>query len=646
MKTFLRTKTGRIASGTALLILALLLHSCAWRQPKPPSQGEYYDTNRPPVEAPASVKASDFRLNPPVVEDITVKKLTAGKELLAVRYAADPRLGRTVTMIPDQNPIVLHDDGLNGDAVAGDHVYSAILPSEWDSLAAEQDRVLAELEQRRAPVTVPVFRGREIVGKQTVDLEELRTLRKQDIIKVLPFGTGATVMTVGGVSAAAIINAETLFITDSNVVNDPTRTFNPFPPPGTPPGAPPVPLQGTPMGKWTFGYLMTQMANPGLTRVDPADFVLNWLNSMGVTQKVNGTTVPGRNIIAKIKEEWPKLKDNRLDLANAPVKLLAIVNRIDLAANSTYGPAGGAEGRFIFTFMETSSSGNPVPIQFTFILEYGVPRHSSSEIRDWARQWLNLTNFALGTPQYNDALWAITSQFTESNDVPANPNNPSGSALDQLRTDEFDLVADPAFNWELREFQILANNNQLNEVTVKQTPETYSNPGTLQGPVYYENGNLNGQLVQWINQNRSAIINGTDTVPGPFLGGSAPNFGAHGGQIFWSATANAKTPIYQEAARRNLSLNTCNGCHGAETATDFQQVIENEASENGPATLSGFLTGITLTVDLSGTELPGDITSNPTHSYNDLARRAQVLMEDASASGIIKVRVPVTLATH
>jgi hypothetical protein len=113
--------------------------------------------------------------------------------------------------------------------------------------------------------------------------------------------------------------------------------------------------------------------------------------------------------------------------------------------------------------------------------------------------------------------------------------------------------------------------------------------------------------------------------------------------IAWFTTALI---IEQEAARHHLSLNTCNGCHGAETATEFQHGVEAAIPKNEPANLFGFLTGITTTVNLAGTELPGDLTRNPTYSYNDLARRAQVLMEDANDSCLLKIRVPVTLATH
>jgi len=601
VKTFARTKTGRVSFFAAITIVALLLYGCVTRKPEPASTPQTYNPARPPVEAPAAVKAADFRLSPPVVEDFTVKKLTASTELVAVRFAADRRLGQTVTINPGESPVVLHDDGLNGDEKAGDQVYSAVVPSDWDSLAAEQDRLLAELNRKKAPLTVPVFRGREVVSTQAINPAELARLRASGIIKLTPFGTGGTL----------VVPNESLFITDTNVVDDPSRTFNPCT------GA------GTPMGKWTFGYLMTQMANEPVTGVNPSDFVLNWLQTWLTPQTVNGFAVPARANIQGIINAWPKLADGRLDLARAPMKLSAIVNRIDLAGNSAYGVVGGAEGRFVFTVIGGGGTNAPgtnacFPDSFTVILEYGVPKHTCPEIQNWAQQWLNLQSLTLGSPAYNTALEAITEVFAAANADPAKPN---GSALDQLRTDEIQL----AFPWELREFQIQTN-HQLSEVTVKQTPDEAA---------YNQGGPQNGDLATWINANAAAIVANTYTVPlslpfapfSNFLGGSAPN-----GIDVWNA------PGITEATRHGFSLNTCDDCHGAETRTGFLHV-DQRPNPSGEATLSDFLTGNNMPVTVP-------VAGSPQYTYGDLARRAQILSEDASSSCLTRIRIPVLLATH
>ena len=58
-----------------------------------------------------------------------------------------------------------------------------------------------------------------------------------------------------------------------------------------------------------------------------------------------------------------------------------------------------------------------------------------------------------------------------------------------------------------------------------------------------------------------------------------------------------------------FSLNTCNGCHGAETDTSFLHVFPRSLGQE--ASLSGFLTGITVDDPIDGT----------VRTFDDLGRR-------------------------
>src|SRR6185436_7580193 len=58
-----------------------------------------------------------------------------------------------------------------------------------------------------------------------------------------------------------------LMIRDVGVVTDPTRTVEP------------CTQAGNPNGVWTFNHLMTQMTNSAATGIDPADFVMSWLQN-------------------------------------------------------------------------------------------------------------------------------------------------------------------------------------------------------------------------------------------------------------------------------------------------------------------------------------------------------------------------------
>jgi hypothetical protein len=85
----------------------------------------------------------------------------------------------------------------------------------------------------------------------------------------------------------------------------------------------------------------------------------------------------------------------------------------------------------------------------------------------------------------------------------------------------------------------------------------------------------------------------------PFLAGAIFN-----DIDFWFAPN-----VANNEARHKLSLNTCNGCHGAETNTGFLHVFPRFPGEE--SFLSGFMTG-TLVFD--------PVTSEP-RQLDDLQRR-------------------------
>ena len=92
-----------------------------------------------------------------------------------------------------------------------------------------------------------------------------------------------------------------LFITDVDVVEDPDRTYDP------------CTGVGTPMGPWTFGGLMTEMANEPVTGIRPGDFVEHWLEEWTQDQTINGFTVHDRALSAQaFIDTWPRLPDGQL----------------------------------------------------------------------------------------------------------------------------------------------------------------------------------------------------------------------------------------------------------------------------------------------------------------------------------------------
>jgi hypothetical protein len=323
-------------------------------------------------------------------------------------------------------------------------------------------------------------------------------------------------------------------------------------------------------GAWHFGRLMTSMAGT----MDPALFVRNWLKRWETNQIVNGQTIPARTAIREVVNAWPKLADGRLDLKRAPMRLLAIVNRMDLRGSSHAG-----EGRFVFGVLDVEGN----PLEFTVILEYRLVAADTAAKKVWADEWHKLGTLARGSAEYRAQLERVTNRFARKGAAPGRPND---SAIAQIRTNEIALDAP----WELREFRLTSTGGNLSMVPVGRTPMGAADNTS--------------RLARFINNNQTAILNGTYNVPAtfestPFQGGASRN-----NIDFWRAPG-----IASAQARHLFSLNTCDGCHGAETNTGFLHIGPRGATE--PAPLSAFMTGGAVANPVTGTS----------RTFNDLLRR-------------------------
>jgi len=350
-----------------------------------------------------------------------------------------------------------------------------------------------------------------------------------------------------------------LMITDLGVVEDAIRTTN--------------------GGVWTFRHLMEAMAPSAAQAPALAESVFDtWL----ADQTVGGFTASARTgVQSLVLDPWPRI-DGQLDLDRAPLRLLAIVNRLDLR-DLSQGKAG--EGRFVFGVLDSNGS----PTSFTVILEYRLPATTEAEVLAWATRWHDLGELPLGSAAFNQALEAVTERFASRN---AEPGRVNGSALSQLRTNEIALN----FPWELRELTLSPTTGLFRQDSVKLTPDN-----SLMG---------SAALASFINQNEAAILTQTHDVPSTFEG--APFLGAavRNNIDFWDAPG-----IDNPEARHLFSLNTCNGCHGREAGVnDFLQIHPRSAGSE--TQLSGFLTG---------TVVSDPVVSGQQRSFNDLQRRADDL---------------------
>ncbi len=181
-------------------------------------------------------------------------------------------------------------------------------------------------------------------------------------------------------------------------------------------------------------------------------------------------------------------------------------------------------------------------------------------------------------------------------------NNPI-SCLAQIRTNEIEINSNGI--WEQRQFELATNASGqpvLNMATVSMTPDSSFDffPGEpscgqqIRGIHPCNDGLF---MKSWIDDNQTEILATDGALPvvtssvmnnnnqtAAFLGGSAFN-GPQLGNAFWLDME----PTNSEQARSDFSLNTCDGCHGTETATPVLHV--NPRFAGTTSALSDFLLG-------------------------------------------------------
>ena len=389
--------------------------------------------------------------------------------------------------------------------------------------------------------------------------------------------------------------AKELMITDVSVVDDPCRSTN----------MPVGPCAPGTVGVWTFQHLMTNMA--GGTPVN--QFVREWLHTFEIPINVNGfpygPRMPGFR--AAFLDPWLANSPGcfpgqpivgpgacmTLNLADAPFRLLAISNRIDLSGCVGAPPGGGydsgpGQGRFTFGFLGGGKAAGP-PLQGTVIFEYEYP--SFQNAFGWAATWHVLSGLVLPSAVFNTTLQAITQSFVLTGSEPGKPNN--GSAIGQVRTNEISFAAP----WQLREFTLQNigfgfNNMRLLNDTTKMSPDDGLNLG-----------GGTGDLDPWLVNNAPLmpVLNHTVPLsffpapppagPGPLLppglpvgGGNACLGGASNAPFLWDHSIPGTLTRNE---RHLFGFTTCNGCHSVETNVAFTHI--NPRPFGFPAGLSGFL---------------------------------------------------------
>ena len=515
--------------------------------------------------------------NPPVANDITLqfreKPDTQGNFKMTVNLQGQVK-DQYFAYEVDEKKIVMRDDGRGADSIKGDGIYSVyitIAESEVKAMVNQQNESIDRGKRLEASnkelISAMRFNQKDTARSAAlhsvllsspdvsfVDRQvkfERKTVQRVDVDEIFrikrPFHIFPDFICP---PPPADLIPKSLMITSLGVVEDASRTWNP------------VNQNGNKNGAWTFNNIINNMVNKAATGKSATEFVLSLLKSWDTNISLNGDVAGARTAIDNIINSWIQrslahgLPADTLDMAEAPVKLLSIVNRLDLRQTVGYGGGNAGEGRFVFALLNSSNTSvQNSPLRFTIIFEYGVNKRGCRTIQSWAQQWYNLHTMNPGDAAYNSALQAITDQFVNAN---TNSSKPNGSSLNQIRTDEL-AIGSP---WQLREFNIDGTTHLLKLVTVKKNPR--NTPGSSL--------NNSALLADFINAHCSQILNNNYDVPEtvngqPFLGAASDN--QNGAGDVWRASITCTSP---DIVRRIFSLNTCNACHGGETQTAFTHV--------------------------------------------------------------------------
>jgi len=419
---------------------------------------------------------------------------------------------------------------------------------------------------------------------------------------------------VSSLSVSTDLDPEkTLFIRDASVVNDPSRTSDPC-----------LSSRSTnAKKKWTFGYLMTQIANRTKTGRTPSDLAMSLLKQWETEHLINDDAVPARALIRDLViDPWLEASGNtgKLAMHKAPFRLLGIVNRVDLRQNLFFGEGLAGELRFVWGVLDLNSKAADGSCNefgsFTLIMEYAVDKKTPAEVKAYGKKWADLNSMTLNSAAYRKSLQAITESVVKAG-AGAVKKRANGSALIRIRSNEIELAGP----WELREFNLRKPHPRRTDVglffetDVKQTPAKEHNGSAL--------------FAKYVNDKKAEILAGKHNVPHLFDGVRFRGGASENGFDFWDAPG-----IGNNEARHLVSVNTCNGCHGAETQTGFLHVFPRARSQR--AQLSGFLTGIDVT----------DPVNSAVRHMHDLDRRAVDLHSLVSSPVISQLGFQPTSRTH
>ncbi|MGB0177083.1 MAG: hypothetical protein ACPF9D_07950, partial [Owenweeksia sp.] len=331
---------------------------------------------------------SEFEQRASVADNISIEFLTqplpTGENAKYTVAISDPLVTTPYHAIyVDENKVVLRDDGVGADDIAGDKIYSVYTTEDIQMFSQEMQNRRDLVISGEASLFTS---GRSLIDPSHPSLSDVHNSDFTNIQPGVPVNIpmallgpvvpgGGAGNKVSGTSSIPVLIDHSLMITDPSVIEDPTRTYDPC-------------TGGNPNGDYTLWELMRQMAsiNPGsiATDLQTSDFIKKWLDNWTFTQTINGDVVDQRPLVNNIIQNWESFPGGPLDPKSTDFKLSAIVLRSDLRGNSGYGVSDAGEVRFVFQLLNTNAC---FPERFLLILEYGINIDNCTDLHGYFTKW-------------------------------------------------------------------------------------------------------------------------------------------------------------------------------------------------------------------------------------------------------------------
>lgn len=329
----------------------------------------------------------------------------------------------------------------------------------------------------------------------------------------------------------------------------------------------PLASNADPTAPWSFRRQLSWLAGPG---ADSLEFTRAWLERWATDTEVGPSYAPvgaRAGLHERFIEPWlgaapesdvqsagyygpAPAAPAAADWADAPFRLIAIVNRIDLADSACERGSAG-ELRYVYAMLDPETGRS---LEATLIIE--IPYPATKPTAEWARAWADLELLEPGE-EYTTALRTLTDEVARD----AEPLRA------RVRTNEVAFAPSDAFTWELREFRPTLNDDALELLgaPLEHTPRADLEPSVLADYV-----------VQHIDEVRGVGA----ALPTEMQAGAAE-----------VSAADFSWPVLgvSESSRTAFSRQTCNGCHGGDSAALPFQHIAPGATAEAPAQVSRFL---------------------------------------------------------